>query len=134
MHTAEAGKPIYSGSSCGQIPGCARGHLGHIHEPVAPVRLVQVVVLGVLVDLREVELRRVPAADPVVRPEVPLDLEVVGLALVPLGEDEHVLAVLVSEPGDRHLGVQRLVVPGEQQLDQSRHASPQCFHDNGILE
>ena len=86
---------------------------------MAPVSLVQVVLLGVQVDLGEVELRRVPAADPVVRAEVPFDLEVVGLALVPLREDKHVLAVLVGEPGDRHLRVQRLVVPGEQPLDQS---------------
>ena len=46
------------------------------------------------VDLREVKLGSVPATDAVVRPKVPLDLEAVGLALVPLGQHKHVLAVL----------------------------------------
>ena len=46
------------------------------------------------VNLREVELGSVPAADAIVRPKVPLDLEAVGLALVPLGQHKHVLAVL----------------------------------------
>ena len=66
--------------------------------------------MGVLVDLREVELRRVPAADAVVRAEVPGDGVAVGLGLVPLGEEEHVLAVLVREPRDGHRGVQGLVL------------------------
>ena len=77
---------------------------------MTPVRLVEVVVVGVLVDLREVELRRVPAADAVVRAEVPGDGVAVGLGLVPLGEEEHVLAVLVREPRDGHRGVQGLVL------------------------
>ena len=66
--------------------------------------------MGVLVDLREVELRRVPAADAVVRAEVPGDGVAVGLGLVPLGEEEHVLAVLVSEPSDRLLCVECFIV------------------------
>ena len=72
---------------------------------------MQPMLVRVLMDLGEVELRRVPAADPVVSPEVPLDLEAVGDALVPLGEDEHVPAVLVGEPRDGLLSLQSLVVP-----------------------
>ena len=41
----------------------------------------------------------VPAADAVVRAEVPLDGEVVSLGLVPFRHQEHVLAVLTGEPG-----------------------------------
>ena len=79
-------------------------------EEVAIVGLLQAVVPHVGGHLREVELRRVPAADAVVRAEVSLDGEVVGLGLVPLGEEEHVLAVLVREPRDGHRGVQGLVL------------------------
>lgn len=49
-----------------------------------PVRLLEVVLLGVRHDLGEVELRRVPAADAVVRAEVAVDLERVRRRGVPL--------------------------------------------------
>ena len=86
---------------------------------MTPVRLVEVVVVGVLVDLREVELRRVPAADAVVRAEVPGDGVAVGLGLVPLGEEEHVLAVLVGKPGDGLLSVDGFIVSEWRQYTQN---------------
>ena len=53
------------------------------------------------IDLREIELGRVPAADAVIRAVVPfVRIEVVGDGSVPLGEHEHVVAFLVAEPGD----------------------------------
>ena len=52
------------------------------------------------IDLREIELGRVPAADAVVRSKVTLDLEAVRLALVPLREHKHVLAVLSEQDFD----------------------------------
>ena len=71
-------------------------------EEVAIVGLLQAVVPHVGGHLREVELRRVPAADAVVRAEVSFNGEVVGLGLVPLRHQEHVPAVLTGEP--RHGG------------------------------
>ena len=45
----------------------------------------------------EVELRRVPAADAIVRPEVPLvGAEAVRRCPVPFGVDEHIVAVLIG--------------------------------------
>ena len=52
------------------------------------------------IDLREIELGRVPAADAIVRSKVALDLEAVSLALVPLREHKHVLAVLSEQDFD----------------------------------
>ena len=52
------------------------------------------------VDLGEVELGSVPTADAIVRPKVALDLEAVGLTLVPLGQHKHVLAVLHWQGSD----------------------------------
>ena len=56
----------------------------NVGEPVTPVRISEFVVQLMLDDLREVQLRRVPAADPVVRPEVTLALEVERRRTVPL--------------------------------------------------
>ena len=75
-------------------------YLGNVHEPVSPVRLVKVILLRMAIYLCEVQLRSVPAADPVVCAKVPDDGVLVGLGLVPLGEQEHVLAVLVGVPGE----------------------------------
>ena len=69
------------------------GPLGHRIEPVGPVRLV---VVG---DGREVELRGVPAADAVVRAEISgVVAEVERRGAVPLGQHEHVVAVLMGQP------------------------------------
>ena len=65
---------------------------------MAPVWLVQLILLGVTIYLREIELRRVPTTNAVVSAKVPDNGVLVRLGLVPLGEEEHVLAVLVSEP------------------------------------
>ena len=61
---------------------------------------MKIILLGVQVYFCEVELRGVPTANPIVSTKVPDNGVLVGLALVPLREKEHVLAVLVSEPGD----------------------------------
>ena len=53
-----------------------------------------------MVDFRKIVLRSVPATNTIVGPKVPDNGVLVGLALVPLGEKEHVLTVLVGEPGD----------------------------------
>ena len=50
---------------------------------------MQTVDLHVEEDLSEVELRRVPTADSVIRAEIPLDLETVGRAGIPLEEREN---------------------------------------------
>ena len=84
--------------------------LGYISEPLPPVRLTQVMLLGVIVNTAIIELWSVPTADPVISPEIPADCEVVGCCLIPLGENEHVLALLPSDPVHRLLGAQRLVV------------------------
>ena len=71
------------------------GPFGHGVEPEGPVRVWSVRNGG------EVELRRVPAADPVVSAEVAgVVAEAVGGGAVPLGVDEHVVTVLVGQPGD----------------------------------
>ena len=75
-------------------------NLWNIHEPVTPVRFMKMIFLGVEIDFSEVELWSVPATNPIVGPKVPDNGVLVGLALVPLGEKEHVLTVLVGEPGD----------------------------------
>ena len=79
---------------------------------MAPVGFMKMIFLGVKIDFSEIELWSVPTTDPVVSTKVPHNGVLVGLALVPLGEQEHVLAVLVGEPRDRLLRVQRLIVPG----------------------
>ena len=61
---------------------------------------MEMILLGMTVYFCEVELRGVPATDPVVRAEVPDNGVLVGLGLVPLGQQEHILAVLVGEPRD----------------------------------
>ncbi len=59
-------------------------------EPECPIRVWSVR------NGAEVQLRRVPAADAVVRPEVPLvSAEAIGRCPVPFGVDEHVVAVLI---------------------------------------
>ena len=56
------------------------------------------------VDLCEVELGCVPAADAVVGAEVPLvGTKPVRGRLVPLGKHVHVVALLVAQPGDAAL-------------------------------
>ena len=81
-------------------------------KPKLPVRFRQIILPSVEINLCIVELWSVPTTDPVVSTKVPHNGVLVGLALVPLGEQEHVLAVLVCEPGDRLLCVQGLIVPG----------------------
>ena len=75
-------------------------NLWNIHEPVTPVWLVKMIFLGVQIDFSEIELWCVPTTNPIVSTKVPDNGVLVGLALVPLGEKEHVLTVLVGEPGD----------------------------------
>jgi len=59
-------------------------------EPECPIRVWSVR------NGAEIQLRRVPAADAVVRPEVPLvRAEAVGRCPVPFGVDKHVVAVLI---------------------------------------
>ena len=65
------------------------------------------------INLCIVELRGVPTANPIVSAKVPDNGVLVGLALVPLREKEHVLAVLVSEPRDGLLSVESLIVAGK---------------------
>ena len=86
-------------------------NLWNIHEPVAPVWFVKMILLGVEIDFREIELWSVPTTDPIVSTKVPDNGVLVGLALVPLGEKEHVLTVLVGEPGDGLRSLETLVVP-----------------------
>ena len=86
-------------------------HLWNIHEPVAPVWFMKMIFLGVQIDFSEIELWSVPTTNPVVSPKVPDNGVLVGLALVPLREEEHVLAVLVGEPGDGGFSFQSLIVP-----------------------
>ena len=86
-------------------------NLWNIHEPVAPVWFVKMIFLGVEIDFREIELWSVPTTNPIVSSKVPDDGVLVGLALVPLGEKEHVLTVLVGEPGDGLRSLETLVVP-----------------------
>ena len=52
------------------------------------------------INLCIIELGCVPTTNPIVSSKVPSNGVLVGLALVPLGEEEHVLAVLVGGPGD----------------------------------
>ena len=59
-------------------------YLLNVGEPETPVGFVESGLVTVPKDLGEVELRRVPAADAVVGPEVPLALEVVRRCPVPL--------------------------------------------------
>ena len=66
----------------------------NVSEPVTPVRICELVVQLMLDDLGEVQLRRVPTADPVVGPEVSIDLEAVGGRCVPL---EQKLKVFCSQ-------------------------------------
>ena len=67
---------------------------------MTPVWLMEMVFLGVQIDFREIELWSVPTTNPIVSSKVPDNGVLVGLALVPLREKEHVLTVLVGEPGD----------------------------------
>ena len=69
-------------------------------KPKLPIRFRQIILPSVEMNLCIVELRGVPTANPIVSSKVPDNGVLVGLALVPLREKEHVLAVLVSEPGD----------------------------------
>ena len=59
---------------------------------------MEMVLLGVQIDFSEIELWSVPTTNPIVSSKVPDNGVLVRLGLVPLGEEEHVLAVLVSEP------------------------------------
>ncbi len=59
-------------------------YLLYVGKPETPVWFVKSSLVAVPEDLGEVELRRVPAADAVVGPEVPLALEVVRCCPVPL--------------------------------------------------
>ena len=61
---------------------------------------MKMIFLGVQIDFSEIELWSVPTTNPIVSTKVPDNGVLVGLALVPLGEKEHVLTVLVGEPGD----------------------------------
>ena len=70
--------------------------LVYLHEPVAPVWLRQSVELALAEDLGEVELRREPAAHPVVRPLAELQVAEGGRP-VPL-EDK--TSILYYERGD----------------------------------
>ena len=80
---------------------------------MAPVGFMKMIFLGVKIDFSEIELWSVPTTDPVVSTKVPHNGVLVGLALVPLREKEHVLAVLVSEPRDGLLSVEGLIVAGK---------------------
>ena len=67
-------------------------------EPKSPVSV------GSIRYGREVELWSVPATDPVVGAKVPrVGPEAVGCCPVPLGVDEHVVTLLVAQPGDGSL-------------------------------
>ncbi len=66
------------------MPRLEYAYLFQSREPFAPVRFVQVVLLHVVDDLGEVVLRRVPAADAVVRAEVALNLVAVRRRRIPL--------------------------------------------------
>ena len=67
------------------FPGSlAYTHLFNVREPVSPVWLAEVVVLDVLHDLGEVVLRRVPAANPVIRSKITLNLKPVSRRGIPL--------------------------------------------------
>ena len=59
-------------------------YLLNVCEPESPIGISQFVVQLMLDNLGEVELRRVPTADPVVRPEVAVDLEAVRCCRIPL--------------------------------------------------
>jgi hypothetical protein len=63
-------------------------YLLYVGEPETPVGFVKSSFVTVPEDLGEVELRRVPAADAVVGPEVPLAFEMVSSGSVPL-QSEH---------------------------------------------
>ena len=80
---------------------------------MAPVRLVKVILFGVTIYFCEIELRSVPATNAVVRPKVPDNGVLVGLGLVPLGEQEHVLTVLVGEPSYRGFSIEGLILSEE---------------------
>ena len=70
----------HSGTLCKYV----LSYLLDVSEELPPVRLMELVDLHVQQDLGEVELRRVPAADAVVRAEVALDLEAVRRTGIPL--------------------------------------------------
>ena len=88
-------------------------------KPELPVWFLQLVLSGVEIYLCVVELRSVPAADTVVSSELPVYGVLVGLGLVPLGEEEHVLAVLVGKPGDGLLSVDGFIVSEWRQYTQN---------------
>ena len=69
---------------CPYRPLSCSFYLFDVGEPESPVGLLEAFVPAVLDDLGEVELGRVPAADPVVCPEVPLALEAERRRPVPL--------------------------------------------------
>ena len=75
---------------------------------------MKVMLLGVSLYLREVELRRVPATDAVVRAKVPLDGVLVGFCLIPLWQQEHVFTILMCKPSYGHFGLQGLIVSGKK--------------------
>jgi hypothetical protein len=56
----------------------------NVCEPESPIGISQFIVQLMLDDLGKVQLGRVPTTDPVVRPEVSVDLEAVGRRRVPL--------------------------------------------------
>ena len=77
------------------------------------MRLLQLIFSPVNIYLGIIELRSVPATNPVVRPELPVYGVLVGLGLVPLGEQEHVLTVLVGEPSYRGFSIEGLILSEE---------------------
>ena len=72
---------------------------------------MQVVLFCVDRDFSEVDLWGVPAADAVICPKISFYRKVISLRLVPFGQHKHILAFLMCEPRDRHLGLQRFIVP-----------------------
>ena len=70
-------------------------NLRNIHEPVAPVRFMKMIFLGVEIDFSEVELWCVPATNPIVCSKVPLVFSViVCCGPIPFGIYKHVITAL----------------------------------------
>ena len=83
----------------------------NIHEPMTPVRFMEIVFFGMNIYLCEIHLRGVPTTNAIVGSKISFNGKVVGLCMIPFRENKHIIAFLVSEPCDGHFGSKRFIVP-----------------------